>query len=488
MRPRRCGRRRWRRLRPEFHLRADRLYNAPDTAFEMTEEGGLSGGDRRRAAGGRAEAMKPTAEAFVEEDAGAEVILKVQRRLQHFVDRKIAAQFEPLLAMARDEAITGLARGVAFRLVEGYGIVPRAEIADDIKALDQDARGLAAQAWRALRAVHDLPAAPAEARADAPAARALGAGEGARPCARQPAAGSGDDPARTERPEGYYTMSGYRPAASRAIRIDMLERLADMLRGQDTRGGFEATADMLSITGLTLEQFADLMGGLGYKAERGERPKVKAAPDRLRNPRPRTRRRPWTRRCSAMRRPRVWKGPTRPIRRRRRSRSEPPTKRRTLPPGKRPPTCCPRRRPRRQRKFRATRPPRSRRRPRRRSRSSTHSPGRRNAAAAIVRSVVPRAAAASPVARSRRAAASRGKARGGKGGKDRQDGPRTFTAKPGQARQGRSRQSLRGSGRTQGQVLNEPRPTDRLDRWLWHARFFKTRSLAAKTSAEAACA
>jgi ATP-dependent RNA helicase SUPV3L1/SUV3 len=58
----------------------------------------------------------------------------------------------------------------------------------------------------------------------------------------------------------------------------MLERLADMLRNQDTRGGFEATPDMLSITGLTLEQFADLMTGLGYRAERGERPKVKASP------------------------------------------------------------------------------------------------------------------------------------------------------------------------------------------------------------------
>jgi ATP-dependent RNA helicase SUPV3L1/SUV3 len=33
---------------------------------------------------------------------------------------------------------------------------------------------------------------------------------------------------------------------------------------------------MLSITGMTLEQFANLMGGLGYKAEKSERPKVKA--------------------------------------------------------------------------------------------------------------------------------------------------------------------------------------------------------------------
>ena len=71
-------------------------------------------------------------------------------------------------------------------------------------------------------------------------------------------------------------MSGYREAGARAIRIDMLERLADMLRAEDSRGGFEAKADMLSITGMTLEQFADLMQGLGYKGEKGERAKVKA--------------------------------------------------------------------------------------------------------------------------------------------------------------------------------------------------------------------
>src|SRR5690606_30212397 len=74
-------------------------------------------------------------------------------------------------------------------------------------------------------------------------------------------------------PRAHVTLSGYFPAGERAIRIDMLERLADMLRGQDSRGGFEATPDMLSITGMTLEQFAALMEGLGYRAERGERAK-----------------------------------------------------------------------------------------------------------------------------------------------------------------------------------------------------------------------
>lgn len=72
---------------------------------------------------------------------------KVRRRLQHFIDRKVAANFEPLLAMSRDETLTGLARGFAFRLVEGLGVIPRENIANEVKELDQEARGAAAQAW-----------------------------------------------------------------------------------------------------------------------------------------------------------------------------------------------------------------------------------------------------------------------------------------------------------------------------------------------------
>ena len=88
-----------------------------------------------------ADPLKPQVAAFVDDEAGPDVAQKVQRRLQHFIDRKIAALFEPLLALSRDEALNGLARGFAFRMVENMGILPRASVIEEVKALDQEARG-----------------------------------------------------------------------------------------------------------------------------------------------------------------------------------------------------------------------------------------------------------------------------------------------------------------------------------------------------------
>ncbi len=264
-------------LTPVYNLRSDKFYNAPDTEMDITEQGGLMWGEY---AVGKlvkgADALSPQIEAFVDEEAGPEVEEKIRRRLSHFVERRIAAHFEPLLALKNDETVTGLAKGVAFQIVEAMGVIPRQKIADDVKQLDQDARGtlrkhgvrfgqftifqhlmlkpaptrLRLVLWSLFEDLQEFPEAPPPGLVTVPAV------EGA--------------------PEGYYAHAGYRLSGERAIRIDMLERLADMLRSQDTRNGFEANPDMLSITGLTLDQFANLMEGLGYKAERGERPKVKA--------------------------------------------------------------------------------------------------------------------------------------------------------------------------------------------------------------------
>lgn len=264
-------------LAPEFSLRADRFYNAPDTEMDFTEQGGLMWGEH---AVGKLvpgdDALKPRAVAFVDDGVAQDVVEKVQRRLQHFIDRKIATLFEPLLNMSRDEALTGLARGFAFRLVENLGVIPREQIAQEVKELDQDARGaLRKHGVRFGQYTIFMPLllkpAPTRLRL---LLWALNAKFDVFPDSPPP--GLVTIPAVVDAPEGYYAMSGYRLSGQRAIRIDMLERLADLLRSQDSRGGFEANPDMLSITGMTLEQFADLMGGMGYKAEQGERVKVKA--------------------------------------------------------------------------------------------------------------------------------------------------------------------------------------------------------------------
>ncbi|WP_166416040.1 helicase-related protein [Cochlodiniinecator piscidefendens] len=264
-------------LAPEFHLRADRFYNAPDTELDYTEQGGLMWGEY---AVGKlvvgSEALKPQVQAFVDEEAGADVAEKVARRLQHFIDRKIATLYEPLLAMSRDEALSGLARGFAFRMVESLGVIPRDEVTAEVKDLDQDARGALRKhgiRFGQFTIFMPLLLKPAPTRLRL-VLWALAQNLGEFP--ESPPPGLVTIPSAKGNPTGYHRNSGYRQAGERAIRIDMLERLADLLRSEDSRGGFEANPDMLSITGMTLEQFADLMQGLGYKAEKGERNKVKA--------------------------------------------------------------------------------------------------------------------------------------------------------------------------------------------------------------------
>ncbi|WP_341366518.1 helicase-related protein [Yoonia sp. BS5-3] len=264
-------------LVPHFHLLADRFYNAPDPEIDFTEQGGLMWGDQavgKLVAGD--DPYKPGVEAFVDDEAGPDVAAKVQRRLQHFIDRKIAAGFEGLLALKNDDTLEGAAKGFAYRMAEGFGVIPRGEVADEVKALDQDARGSLRKhgvRFGQFTIFQPLLLKPAPTRL-----RLVlwSLSKGLQEFPESPPPGLVTVPTAKDAVPGYYAMAGYRAAGERAIRIDMLERLADMLRDKDSRGGFEANPDMLSITGMTLDQFAYLMTGLGYKAEKGEREKVRA--------------------------------------------------------------------------------------------------------------------------------------------------------------------------------------------------------------------
>tara|TARA_B100000614_G_scaffold236088_1_gene233375 strand:- start:11624 stop:12358 length:735 start_codon:yes stop_codon:yes gene_type:complete len=78
-------------------------------------------------------------------------------------------------------------------------------------------------------------------------------------------------PADPAAPSGFYETVGFRVCGTRAVRIDMLERVADLIRpiiaARTYNGGFIVTPDMMSLVGCSGEEFASLLRGLGYRSQ-----------------------------------------------------------------------------------------------------------------------------------------------------------------------------------------------------------------------------
>ncbi|TIX75239.1 MAG: helicase, partial [Mesorhizobium sp.] len=79
----------------------------------------------------------------------------------------------------------------------------------------------------------------------------------------------------------FYKLAGYRNLGRRAVRVDILERLADLIRpatnwkpglGQRPDGAYDGqsfmvTPPMMSILGATADDMEEILKGLGYRAE-----------------------------------------------------------------------------------------------------------------------------------------------------------------------------------------------------------------------------
>ncbi len=268
----------------EHALWAEKLYHAADTDFDLGADGvvsrdGLALGKLTRGA----DALTPDVAIFIDEAVGADIRDKIHRRLGHFIERKIAMHFAPLLALRDDETLKTPehANGayVAKRLVEALGVVPRGFLRRTIKEMDQDARTpLRKCGVRFGQYMIYLPLllkpAPTQLRLVLWAVF-----EGFADFPIVPSAGLVTIPALKDMPSGYHWRAGYQELGDWAVRIDMLERLANMIRECDVKEGFESHCDMLSITGASLETFASMMQELGYSADKHTRMKVAVAED-----------------------------------------------------------------------------------------------------------------------------------------------------------------------------------------------------------------
>ena len=171
------------------------------------------------------------------------------------------------------------------------------EIANDVKSLSQDGRGSLRKAGVRFGAYHIY--APALLK---PAPRALaaqlwslahGGVEGAKvleEVAHLASSGRTSFPANPEIAKDLYRVAGFRVCGERAVRVDILERLADLIRpavayrpgvtagdpppGAADGNGFIVTVGMTSLAGCSGEAFASILKSLGFHMETRQGPAI----------------------------------------------------------------------------------------------------------------------------------------------------------------------------------------------------------------------
>nr|WP_075381987.1 helicase-related protein [Methylobacterium phyllosphaerae] len=214
---------------------------------------------------------------------------KVEARLDAWLKAYIVRLLGPLMEIETAADLTGLAKGIGYQVVEALGVLERSKVAHEMRSLDQDGRGALRRHGVRFGAYHIfLPAllkpAPRTLAAQLWALRNGGLDQrGLDEIAHL--AGSGRTSIKVDREiaKGLYRAAGFRVSGERAVRVDILERLADLIRpaiayrpgttpgappdGTADGDGFVATVGMTSLVGCSGEDFASILKSLGYNVE-----------------------------------------------------------------------------------------------------------------------------------------------------------------------------------------------------------------------------
>ncbi len=275
-------------IAPEILKRAERLTGAPNEEIVLATDGyvrwrgeviaNIVEGDTL---------LTPRLMILADESLTGPDLERVQDRLNLWLRHFINTHFEPVMALAEPAELEGAARGIAYRLYENLGLLPRAAVAEEVKGLDQDVRAKMRKLGIKFGAYHiyvplGLKPAPRELAIILHALKHGGV--------RQPGVAelpqivlSGRtsfliDPAVDPR---LYEIAGFKVAGKRAVRVDILERLADIIRpliaidpkrhqgtvpnGAAEGNGFRVTVEMTSLLGTSGEDFASVLSSLGYR-------------------------------------------------------------------------------------------------------------------------------------------------------------------------------------------------------------------------------
>lgn len=272
----------------EFEARAARLHASGNNDIAISSDGLVRWlGDPVARLIGSDHIMHPRVILLADEQLTGNARDHVVARIERFVNHHISTILKPLDDLSRAEDLQGLSKGLAFQLVENLGILFRRDVTEEVKSLDQDARASMRRYGVRFGAYHIfmptlLKPAPAELITllwalkndglDKP-----GFGE------LIPVLAAGRTSVVTDPgfERNFYKLAGFRFLGKRAVRIDILERLADLIRpllqwkpgtGNRPDGAYDGrrfttTTAMLSILGATPDDMEEILKGLGYRAD-----------------------------------------------------------------------------------------------------------------------------------------------------------------------------------------------------------------------------
>ena len=284
-------------LATEMDQRATRVSEAVDEAFVLSRDGTirwlgepiakLTAGDH---------ILAPKAQVLADEQLTGSPLDAVQRRLDLWLAQHVKKHLGPLADLEAGEGLEGMARGIAFQIGEHLGVLDRAVVAEDVRSLSQDARAALRKFGVRFGAYHlFLP------QLLKPAPRALAAQlwalknggldvKGLDEVPHLAASGRTSFVADPEIPAELYRAAGFRVCGERAVRVDILERLADLIRpaiayqsgvtpgnpppGAADKDTFVVTGAMTSLAGCSGEAFASILRSLGYVMDRRPGPAI----------------------------------------------------------------------------------------------------------------------------------------------------------------------------------------------------------------------
>jgi ATP-dependent RNA helicase SUPV3L1/SUV3 len=263
-----------RAVAPEVARRLGRLAADEDSAFSVQPDGMVLW--RGEAAGQISGGTPFSARVRLFGELGPEPAReRAARRLEAFVASEAGRRLAPLKRLqgaVSDGRLRGLARGVAYRLIEAGGVLERRAVQPDLKALSQAER-------RALRSLGVkigafsiyLPGLLHERARTFSAAFAAGEPGWNAPHDRLSALPS-PPPAAAQ-----LSALGLRAVAGFAAPVEMLEQLDAALRAEPRReGAVVLTDEAAAELGWTREQAGEILRGLGFvragKAEAGQPP------------------------------------------------------------------------------------------------------------------------------------------------------------------------------------------------------------------------